>query len=222
MRRIVGTVFQLLDGVMQAPGGPSEDPTGSFDQGGWQFKFPDPAADETLGGAFEGYDLLLGRRTYDIFAAFWPYVTGEEAGIGETFTRANKYVLTHGDQPLPWENSHRLTGMEDVAALKRGDGADLMIWGSSTIYPGLLSASLLDQLVLMTYPLTLGRGKRLFGEGTPPGALKMVDHQVTAAGTVVATYVPAGPIPADAPHQPSPATSEREAARQRQMKNGSW
>jgi len=223
MRRIVGAVFQSLDGVMQAPGGASEDPTGGFDQGGWQFKFPDPAADETMGPLLDGdYDLLLGRRTYDIFAAFWPYVEGEEAGIGQAFTRADKYVLTHGGQPLDWENSHRLASIDDVAGLKAGDGPELRIWGSSTIYPALLKAGLLDRLVLMTYPLTLGRGKRLFGEGTPPGALRMVDHMVTPAGTVIATYEPAGPIPAQAPHQPSPATSAREAERQRKMKDGNW
>lgn len=222
MRRITGTVFVSLDGVMQAPGGATEDPTGGFDQGGWQFKFPDPAADEALGATFDGYDLLLGRRTYDIFAAFWPYVDGEEAGIGETFTRANKYVLTHGDQPLAWENSHRLKTIGDVAALRDGDGPDLMIWGSSTIYPELLSAGLLDRLMLMIYPVTLGKGKRLFGDGTPPRALKMVDHKVTPAGTIIATYEPDGPIPAKAPASPQPIDSAREQERQRKMKDGSW
>lgn len=223
MRRIIGAAFVSLDGVMQAPGGPTEDPTGGFDQGGWQFKFPDPDADATMGPLLDGdYDLLLGRRTYDIFAAFWPYVTGDEAPIGEAFTRVNKYVLTHGDQPLEWDNSHRLTSIDDVAKLKAGNGPELRIWGSSTIYPDLLAAGLIDRLVVMTYPLTLGRGKRLFGEGTPPGALKMVDHVVTPAGTVVATYEPAGPIPTEQPHTPSAATSAREAERQRRMQDGSW
>ena len=222
MRRIVGTAFVSLDGVMQAPGGPTEDPTGGFDQGGWQFKFPDPAADEMLGAAFDGYDLLLGRRTYDIFAAFWPYVHGEEAGIGQTFTAAAKYVLTHGDQPLDWANSHRLSTIGDIAALKDGDGPNLMIWGSSTIYPALLSAGLLDRLMLMIYPLTLGTGKRLFGDGTPPRALKMVDHKVTPAGTIVATFEPAGPIPATAPASPHPIDSERERERQRKINEDRW
>lgn len=223
MRKIIGAAFVSLDGVMQAPGGKTEDPTGGFDQGGWQFKFPDPVADETLGPLLDGqYDLLLGRRTYDIFAAYWPYVEGEEAGVGEAFTRAGKYVLTHGDQPLEWDNSHRLGGIGDVAALKAGDGPELRIWGSSTIYPGLLAAGLLDRLVLMTYPLTLGTGKRLFGDGTPPGALKMVDHKVTPAGTVIATYEPAGPIPAEAPWQPEPATSAREQERQKRIAEGRW
>jgi len=220
MRKIVGTVFVSLDGVMQAPGGVNEDVTGSFAHGGWQFKFPDPAADATLGATFDGYDLLLGRRTYDIFAAYWPYVEGEEASLGETFTNAGKYVLTRGDQPLEWENSHRLKGMDDVAALKQGDGPDLMIWGSSEVYPGLLSAGLLDRLTVMIYPLTLGDGKRLFGDGTPAGALKMVDHQVTPSGTIIATYEPAGPIP-DGASVPPIATA-REAERQRRMQEGTW
>ncbi|HEX7849729.1 MAG TPA: dihydrofolate reductase family protein [Sphingomonas sp.] len=220
MRKIVGTVFVSLDGVMQAPGGVNEDSTGGFAHGGWQFKFPDPAADATLGATFDGYDLLLGRRTYDIFAAYWPYVEGEEAQLGETFTNAGKYVLTRGDQPLEWENSHRLKGMDDVAAVKQGDGPDLMIWGSSEIYPGLLSAGLLDRLTVMIYPLTLGDGKRLFGEGTPAGALKMVDHQVTPAGTIIATYEPTGPIPEGA--SVPPIASAREAERQRRMREGTW
>lgn len=222
MRRIVGTVFVSLDGVMQAPGGPSEDPTGGFDQGGWQFKFPDPAADEALGASFNGYDLLLGRRTYDIFAAFWPYVEGEEAGIGETFTKANKYVLTHSDQPLAWDNSNRLKTIEAVAALKQEDGPDLMIWGSSTIYPQLLAAGLLDRLMLMIYPVTLGNGKRLFGDGTPPCALKIIDHKVTSVGTIIATYEPDGPLPTEAPASPQPIDSKRERERQRKIEDGTW
>ena len=112
MRKIIGGVFLSLDGVMQAPGGPTEDPTGGFDQGGWLFRFGDDGIFETVGSLFAGdYDLLLGRRTYDIFASYWPYVEGEAAEMGAAFTRAGKYVLTRGDQPLEWENSHRLTGI---------------------------------------------------------------------------------------------------------------
>ena len=194
MRKIVGTVFVSLDGVMQAPGGVNEDITGGFAHGGWQFKFPDPAADATLGATFDGYDLLLGRRTYDIFAAYWPYVEGEEASLGETFTSAGKYVLTRGDQPLEWENSHRLKGMDDVAALKQGDGPDLMIWGSSEVYPGLLSAGLLDRLTVMIYPLTLGTGKRLFTDGTIPAAFKVTESQVSPSGIIIANYARAGAV----------------------------
>ncbi len=222
MRRITGAAFLSLDGVMQAPGGPTEDYTGGFDQGGWLFRFGDDGIFDTIGSLFGGeYDLLLGRRTYDIFASYWPYVEGEAVEMGAAFTRAGKHVLTRGDRPLEWENSHRLTGIGDVAALKRTDGPDLIIQGSSTIYPGLLAEGLIDRLILMIFPVTIGKGKRLFGDGTPAGALKMVDHKVTAKGTVVATYEPGGGIPTHGAF-PEPSTSDREAERQRRMKAGSW
>jgi dihydrofolate reductase len=222
MRRIIGGVFLSLDGVMQAPGGPTEDYTGGFDEGGWLFRFGDEGIFDTIGSLFAGdYDLLLGRRTYDIFASYWPYVEGQEAEMGKAFTRAGKHVLTRGDQPLEWENSHRLKGVEDVAALKQSDGPDLIIQGSSTIYPALLAAGLIDRLVLMTFPVTLGGGKRLFGEGTPASALKMIDHKVTSKGTVIATYEPDGAIPASGDF-PEASTSTREAERQRKMRDGTW
>jgi dihydrofolate reductase len=142
--------------------------------------------------------------------------------MGEAFTLANKYVLTRGNQSLEWANSHRLKHIDDVAALKRGDGPDLIIQGSSTIYPGLLAAGMIDRLMLMTFPVTLGKGKRLFGDGTPTTMLKMIDHKVTAKGTVIATYEPGGTLPAFPPFGPQPSTSSREAERQRRMKDGSW
>lgn len=222
MRRITGAAFVSLDGVIQAPGGPSEDYTGGFTEGGWLFRFGDEGIFETIGGLFSGeYDLLLGRRTYDIFAAYWPYVEGPEKPMGQAFTRAGKHVLTHGNAPLDWANSHRLGGVADVAALKAGDGPDLIIQGSSTIYPPLLAAGLIDRLILMIFPVTLGKGKRLFGEGTMPGALRMTDHKVTAKGTVIATYEPGGAIPAEGSF-PEPSTSAREAERQRRMQEGTW
>lgn len=223
MRRIIASAFVSLDGIIQGPGGPTEDITGGFDEGGWVFKVWDEGVDEVIGGLFSlPYDLLLGRRTYDIFAAYWPCVEGEAAAMGDTFTAANKYVLTRGDAPLDWANSHRMTCVEDVAALKAGDGPDLIIQGSREIYPGLLGAGLIDRLTLMIYPVTLGRGKRLFGEDTPVGLLEMVDHKVTARGTVVATYVPGGNLPPYPPYGPAPSTSAREAERQHRMTEGSW
>ena len=223
MRKIRGSMFVSLDGVMQAPGGPTEDTTGGFDQGGWVFKIWDEGVDEAIGAFFAGaYDLLLGRRTYEIFAAYWPYVEGEAAAMGEAFNAANKFVLTRADQPLEWANSHRLTSIADVAALKQGDGPDLIIQGSSTIYPALLAAGLIDRLTVMTFPLTLGNGKRLFGDGTPPGLLKMVDHTVTAKGTVIATYESGETLPPYPPFGPVPSSSAREAERQRRMQDGTW
>ena len=220
MRRIIGGVFVSLDGVMQAPGAPREDPTGGFPFGGWMAPLDDDQVGETIGGFFAGpYDLLLGRRTYEIFAAYWPYAEGQAAAMGQAFTRAGKYVLTRGKQDLPWENSHRLRGMDDVAALKQGDGPDLLIQGSSEIYAGLLAAGLLDRLVLYTFPVVLGQGKRLFGYGTPPGTLRLVDHSVTSAGTVIATYEPAGPVASGSFGE---IESMREDERQRRMKDGTW
>lgn len=223
MRRIIGSAFISLDGVIQGPGGPTEDPTGGFGEGGWVFKIWDEGVEEVIDGLFSrDYDLLLGRRTYDIFAAYWPYVDGDGAAMGDAFTAANKYVLTRGSQPLDWAHSHRLTGIDDVAALKHGDGPDLIIQGSSEIYPRLLAAGLIDRLTLMIFPVTLGTGKRLFGDGTPVAMLKMVDHKVTAKGTVIATYEPGGALPPYPPYGPEPSTSTREEERQRRMAAGSW
>lgn len=221
MRRILGAAFLSLDGVMQAPGGPSEDPTGGFAHGGWLAQFDDEAVGQAIDGLFDrDYALLLGRRTYDIFAAYWPYATGESAPMGEAFTRAGKYVLTRGQAPLDWANSHRLTSIEDLARLKNGDGPDLLIQGSSTLYPQLLAAGLLDQLLLMIFPVVLGSGKRLFGAGTPGTALKLIDQNTTPNGAVIATYEPSGEL------RPGwvgpPIDSEFERQRQRQMAEGRW
>ena len=223
MRKVIGSVFLTLDGVMQGPGGITEDISGGFDAGGWVFRLWDEAVGDVIDRLFGGEDaLLLGRRTYEIFAAYWPYVDGDEAAMGEAFTRANKYVLTRSDSPLEWANSHRLASIDDVAALKAGDGPDLIIQGSSTLYPGLLAAGLVDRLTLITFPLTLGRGKRVFGDGTPTAVLKMVDHKVTAKGTIIATYQPGVALPDFPDYGPQPSASPREADRQRRMAEGSW
>ncbi len=220
MRKIIGGMFVSLDGVVQAPGGPSEDPSGGFAHGGWMFPLADDRVGAAIGDFFaRPYDLLLGRRTYDIFAAYWPYVDGEAAAMGEAFAAAGKYVLTRGDQSLPWVNSHRLRGIDDVAALKHSDGKDLLIQGSSAIYPALLAAGLLDRLVLYMFPIVIGSGKRLFGDGTPPGTLTLVDHQVSPGGTVIATYEPAGPIETGSFGS---IDSAREDERQHRIKDGTW
>lgn len=240
MRKIRGSAFVSLDGVMQAPGGPTEDPTGGFEHGGWLPQFFDEDVGQAIDQFFgTDYDLLLGRRTYDIFAAYWPYVGGEATGIGEifdrtgkddgeaaaiamgeAFTRATKYVLTRGSPDLGWSNSRRLSGMEELRAVKEGEGPDLLIQGSSTIYPALLKAGLLDRLTVMTFPVVLGEGKRLFGEGTPAEALRMVDHQVTRSGAVIAAYEPGGAV--EHGWAGPQSTSQREQARQAAMAEGRW
>lgn len=239
-RQIVGGAFVSLDGVMQAPGGPTEDPTGGFAHGGWLPQFFDEEVGAVIDALFaRDYDLLLGRRTYEIFAAYWPYVGGETSGVGEifdrtgkddgeaaaiemgeTFTRVRKYVLTRGQPDLSWSNSVRVGSIEAVRAVKDGDGPDLVIQGSSTIYPALLAAGLLDRLTLMTFPVVLGAGKRLFAEDTPPKRLRLVEHQVTPSGAVIATYEPGGAVSHD--WAGPQTTSAREADRQRRMREGSW
>jgi dihydrofolate reductase len=240
MRKIRGSVFVSLDGVMQAPGGPTEDPTGGFAHGGWLPQFFDEGVGEAIDAFFAGnYDLLLGRRTYEIFAAYWPYVGGETTGIGEVFdragkdegeaaaiamgeafTRANKYVLTRGTPDLGWSNSHRIGSIEELRAVKEGDGPDLLIQGSSTIYPALIAEGLLDRLTMMTFPVVLGGGKRIFGPDTPARSLRLVDHQVTRSGAVIATYEPAGEV--DHGWAGPQSTSDREQSRQRAIAEGSW
>ena len=220
MRKLTGAVFVSLDGVMQAPGGPEEDLTSGFRLGGWVQPFWDPDM-----GPFEDvimgeYDLLLGKRTYDIFAGYWPH--NQDNPIGEKFQRINKYVLTHSDEPLEWEHSHKVSGdtAESVAELKQSDGRDLLIQGSSTLYPPLLSARLIDRLVLLTFPVMLGRGKRIFDGSEDPGALKLVDHCVTKTGVVITTYEPAGDVPTGTFETKPP--SEEELARREKMEAGTW
>jgi len=220
MRKLTGAVFQSLDGVMQAPGGPEEDPTSDFRFGGWVA----PLWDENM-RPFEkiieaDYDLLLGKRTYDIFAAYWPY--NQDIPIGARFQRINKYVLTHSDEPLEWENSHRLSGgtAEAVAELKRSEGRDLLIQGSSTLYVPLLAAGLIDRLVLMTFPLLLGQGKRIFDGSERPGALKLVDHFVSATGVVITTYEPGGEVRTGSFETKAP--SEAEIERREKIEAGDW
>ena len=208
------TTFVSVDGVYQGPGGPDEDRSDGFDRGGWLVPHFDKATGQFIDEVFDQVDaFLLGRRTYDIFAAYWPYVGGHATGIGEVFdktgkdegeaaaiqmgedfTRVRKYVLTRGSPELGWSNSHRVGSMEELRAIKQGDGPDLVIQGSSTLYPALLAAGLLDQLTVMTFPVVLGRGKRWFGDDTPAQAFKVIDTKVTRTGAVIATYEPAGAI----------------------------
>ena len=221
MRKLTGAVFQSLDGVMQAPGGPEEDPTSNFRFGGWSFHFWDESLEKPFSKVIDAdYDLLLGKRTYDIFAAFWPH--NQDQPIGSKFQRINKYVLTHSDDPLEWENSHRLSGdtADAIAELKQSNGRDLLIQGSSTLYPPLLSEQLIDQLIVMTFPVVLGSGKSIFDRSEKAGALKLVDHFVSDTGVIIATYEPAGDVKTGTFATKTP--SEAEKVRQAKMKEGAW
>ncbi|GIW34066.1 dihydrofolate reductase family protein [Meiothermus sp.] len=196
MRRIVGAVYVSLDGVMQAPGGPEEDTSGGFSLGGWIWTYSDDTTREVVRSYLLGpsYELLLGRRTYDIFAAYWPQVPPDNP-IAARFNPTAKYVLTSRDLSPPWHNSHRLSGLEAVRALKATPGPDLLVQGSSTLYPQLLGAGLLDRLIVQIFPVTLGQGKRLFGQGTPPASLKLVNSVASSTGVLMATYEPMGQMP---------------------------
>ena len=220
MRRIEGSVFVSLDGVMQAPGGPSEDPTGGFAHGGWMFGHSDEAVGAAVGRFFDRpYALLLGRRTYDIFAGYWPFMPPDH-GIADGFNAAHKHVLTRGGAALDWANSHALPDLTALAELRAGDGPDLLIQGSGTLYPQLLAAGLLDRLTVMMHPVVLGEGKRLFGDGTPAGALAMVAHEVTPGGVVIATYETAGSVRPGSYARIEPSPRERD--RQRAIAENRW
>ena len=213
MRKLTAAVFQSLDGVMQAPGGPDEDPNGNFRFGGWSFHFWDESLEAPFGKVIDAeYDLLLGKRTYDIFAGFWP--NHQEMPVGARFQRINKYVLTHSDEPLGWAHSHKLSGdtAEAVAELKRSEGRDLLIQGSSTLYAPLLAAGLIDRLVIMIFPVVLGEGKGIFDGSRAAGALKLVEHSISDKGVAFLSYEPAGDVPTGSFAAEQPGDEEPRAA----------
>lgn len=194
MRKIIAATFVSLDGVMQAPGGPEEDPVGGFKFGGWTFHYFDEVGGAAMEELFsKPFALLLGRRTYDIFAAYWPY---QNDPIADAFNPATKYVATHRPDSLTWQNTQSL-GPDIVATvrrLKQEDGPDLLIQGSGNLIQTLLANGLIDEIRLMIFPLLLGKGKRLFGDGAMPAALKLVKSQTSSTGVIMATYERAGEI----------------------------
>jgi len=206
MRRIIAAAFLTLDGVMQAPGGPEEDRSGGFAFGGWLAGVADEEIGEAVGKLFgQPYDLLLGRRTYDIFAAYWPFIPTDPkvagydpgpASIATSFNQVTKFVATHRPKGLTWDNTTWL-GEDALAALrllKQGDGPALVIQGSSDLIQTLLAHDLIDELRLIVAPLVLGKGKRLFGAGTLPRGLKSTRSRLTRLGTLIATYEPTGDV----------------------------
>ena len=220
MRKIIGGAFISLDGVVQAPGGPEEDTQGGFANGGWMAAIFEEAIGHQVDTLFAPpFDLLLGRRTYDIFASHWPFMPADD-GIAATFAKIEKYVLTHSDQPLEWKGSHRLVDLDALAALKAQDGPNLVIQGSSTLYPQLMARGMLDRLVLMVAPIMLGTGKRLFGEGTPPGNFQLVEQRVTPGGVVMSSYEPDGPLKTGSFEMDQP--TQQEFARREKMEAGAW
>ena len=216
MRELIVNTFLTLDGVMQAPGGPQEDPTGGFTFGGWTF----PHFDQALGGAMgeifgRPFDLLLGRKTYDIFAAYWPYVTDPNHPIAGPFNKVTKYVASRSKPKLAWQNSEWL-GADTVAALKRlkgGDRPDLLVQGSGDFMQTLWKNGLVDEFSVLTFPVVLGTGKRLFGSGTTPSGLKLIKSQSFPTGVIVANYRPDGAVKTGSFQHVEPSAAELERRR---------
>ena len=220
MRRIVGATFSTLDGVIQGPGGPSEDTTGGFRFSGWLPPVGDDAINEKIGELFGGpFDLLLGRRTYEIFAGYWPYAPDEMADIRDPFNACTKYVFTHREEPLEWQNSQRID-IETLRELKQGEGPDLIIQGSSTLYPPLLSAGLIDRLLLMTFPVLLGKGKSIFDVSQRPTRMKLTDHHVSDKGVVFTIYEPDGEVETGTFATKEPSQAEIEL--REKIREGAW
>lgn len=198
MRKIITTTFLTLDGVYQAPGGPEEDTSNGFQYGGWQFgKFEDEVTGKILSAWFAApFELLLGRVTYDIFAAFWP-TAKTDAEVAVPFNATKKYVVSHDpNAPAPWNNSTVISGdvVAELQKLKTMEGPDLWVWGSGNLIQTLLKANLIDRMHLWTHPVTIGSGKRLFADGTQPATWKLVDSQVSPTGVIFASYEPAGEL----------------------------
>jgi dihydrofolate reductase len=195
MRKLMVTTFVSLDGVMQAPGGPEEDESDGFAWGGWSVNYWDDTMGAYMGDVMSRpFDLLLGRRTYDIFAAYWP-TAPEEAG-GKPLNDATKFVASRSRPTLGWGPAVLLEGdaAETVAELKRGDGPELQVHGSGNLIQTLVPAGLIDEFRVWTFPVLVGSGRRLFAEGTVPAGLRLIDTTVSTTGVVIATYEPAGAL----------------------------
>jgi len=195
MRKLIVQTFLTLDGVMQAPGGPGEDDDGGFAYGGWSVNYWDDQMGQVMGEATSRpFAMVLGRRTYDIMAAYWP-TAPEETGA-KVFNDATKYVATHRPLTPEWSNSVQIEGdaADGLAALKAEDGPELQVHGSANLIQTLLAHNLVDQFRLWVFPVVIGSGKRLFADGTMPSGLRLVDHKVSTTGVVMGTWEPAGEL----------------------------
>lgn len=219
MRKIIITTYITLDGVIQAPGGPEEDRSNGFKWGGWLAPIWDEQMNQTIDTIMSRpFDLLLGRRTYEIFAVYWPYIQNNP--IADKFNGIHKYVVSSRQIETTWKDSTLITGdvVSDLRQLKKQDGPDLLIYGSSKLIQTLLANDLVDELNVWTFPITIGKGKRLFAEGTKPGNWKLIDSKTSATGVFIATYEPAGEIKmGDLTHE---NPSEAELARRKRHAEG--
>lgn len=195
MRKLIVSTFLSLDGVMQAPGGPEEDPTGGFELGGWSVNYWDDMMGQHMTAAMSTpFDLLLGRKTYDIFAAHWP--RSDEQPVAGILNNATKYVASSTLKEVEWQNSQLLDGdaAKAVAGLKQTDGPEIQVHGSGDLIQTLLGNDLVDEFRLWVFPLILGKGKRLFSDGAIPAGLKLVDSKTSTTGVIIGTFVRAGEI----------------------------
>jgi dihydrofolate reductase len=195
MRKIIVVTFMSMDGVLQAPGGPQEDPSGQFKWGGWTFHFQDEQTGDKMRQIMSRpFDLLLGRRTFEIFSAYWPYQGNHP--IAEKFNSIRKYVVATTPVDISWQHSILIEGdvVSELKKLKEQDGPDLLVHGSSRLIQTLLANRLADELHTWIYPITFGKGKKLFQEGTQAVQWKLTDTTVSSTGVIMASYVPGGEI----------------------------
>ena len=190
MRKIIVLSMITLDGVMQAPGGPGEDPSGGFVYGGWVAPYDDASGDAVMQQLMQPADLLLGRKTFQIWEAYWPTHGTIWPGINEV----TKYVLSTTVNRSDWNNTVFINSLAAIEALKKTEGAALKVWGSSKVVQLLLHHDLVDELWLMIHPLTLGKGKKLFDDGAAPAAFTLTETTITAKGVIIAHYQRAGEV----------------------------
>src|SRR5438270_831715 len=217
MRKIIVGAMVSMDGVMQAPGAPAEDPTKGFKFGGWEMPYFDQEFGEELDRVFkEKFDLLLGRKTYEIFAAYWPYQdeNAPHGSIAKLFNEIKKYAVSRsGEVDTSWQGSVLLRGLADVKRLKQEDGANLVTQGSTELVHALLANDLVDAMSIFTVPVVLGGGKKLFADGSAPHSFKLTSSRVSSSGVVISHYERDGEIKVDDTALDSP--SQREIARQK-------
>ncbi len=190
MRKIIVVEFITLDGVMQAPGGPEEDTSDGFKYGGWIVPYFDEASGKIMEKQMKPADLLLGRKTFEIFASYWPEHADDWPGINDV----TKYVMSKTMKMSDWKNTVFLKNLEDIKKLKNSKGSDIKVWGSSQLIQLLFKHDLVDELWLKVFPLTLSEGKKLFTDGTIPAAFTLTESLVTPTGVIIANYKRAGKV----------------------------
>ncbi|MCW3120986.1 MAG: hypothetical protein JWQ38_478 [Flavipsychrobacter sp.] len=190
MRKLIVLTFMTLDGVMQAPGGPEEDSSGTFEYGGWSAPYGDDIFGKLMQKQMQPTDILLGRKTFDIFESYWPAHANYWPGINEV----KKYVLSNTVEQSDWKNTVFLKSLDDIKELKNSTGSDIKVWGSGELVQLLLKNDLVDELWLKIYPLTLGKGKKLFADGPIPAAFTLTESAVTTTGVIFANYKRAGDV----------------------------